>query len=124
LKKIKIAQTEKKNWKDELDTYLMMYRSSLHCVTGTSPLNLKFGRKMGTKIPQVFDCHMGGFEVHDRDAEMKEKGKDYGDKRRVCSECDYSPGNKALVEHRGNKMDTTFKMEPMVVKAKHGIVPF
>ena len=37
LKRIKIAKTEKKNWKDEIDTYLMMYRSSPHCVTGRNP---------------------------------------------------------------------------------------
>ena len=33
LKRIIIAHTEKKHWKDELDTYLMMFRSSPHCVT-------------------------------------------------------------------------------------------
>jgi hypothetical protein len=64
---------------------------------------------------------MDDFEVRDRDSEMKEKGKDYGDKRQGCSESDYSPGDKVLVkQHRENKLDTTFKMEPMVVKAKHG----
>ena len=37
LKRLKIAQIEKRNWKDNLLTYLMMYRSTPHTVTGVNP---------------------------------------------------------------------------------------
>ena len=56
LKRIIIAHTEKKHWKDELDNYPMMFPSSPHCVTGA--LQNSFGRKMCTKIPQLNDFYM------------------------------------------------------------------
>ncbi|XP_056016954.1 uncharacterized protein K02A2.6-like [Ostrea edulis] len=121
MKSIRIAQSEKKNWKDEFDNYLMRYRSSPHCVTGKSRSELMFGRKMRTKISQVYDFHMDDFEIRDQDAEIKEKGKDYGDKKRGCTQSNVIPGDKVLVkQHRENKLDPTFKPEPMIVKAKHG----
>ena len=60
LKRIIIAHTEKKHWKDELDTYLMMFRSSPHCVTWA--LQNSFGRKMCKKIPQLNDFYMDDLE--------------------------------------------------------------
>ena len=40
LKRLKIAQVERKDWKNELQTYLIMYRSSPHTSTGRSPAEL------------------------------------------------------------------------------------
>lgn len=37
MKRIRIAHAEKKNWEEELQTYLTMYRSTPHCTTGVSP---------------------------------------------------------------------------------------
>ena len=104
LKRIKIAQTEKKNLKDKLDTYLMMYHSSPHCVTGRSPSELLFGRKMRTKIPQLNDFHMDDFEVRDRDAERKEKGKDYGDIKRGATPNNVIPGD---IRYLSNSIEKT-----------------
>jgi transposase InsO family protein len=42
LKRLKIAQAEKKDWKSKLQTYLMMYRSAPHTTTGVSPAELLF----------------------------------------------------------------------------------
>lgn len=44
MKRIRIAQSEKKNWKEELKTYLIMYRAAPHSVTGISPAELMFGK--------------------------------------------------------------------------------
>lgn len=74
LKGIGIAQIKKK-WKEELETYLLMYRSAPHLVTGISPAELMFGRKIRTKILQVCEFHIDDFEVRDRDSELKEKRK-------------------------------------------------
>ena len=37
LKRLKIAQIEKRNWRDELSDYLTMYRTTPHSTTGISP---------------------------------------------------------------------------------------
>ena len=36
LKRIRIAQSEKRDWKSEIDNYLLMYRSTPHSVTGNA----------------------------------------------------------------------------------------
>ena len=53
LKRLKIAQVEKRNWKDELLTYLMMYRSTPHTVTGVSPSKMLYGRTIRTKLLEL-----------------------------------------------------------------------
>ena len=59
--------------------------------------------------------------MRDRDAERKENGKDYGDIKRGATPNNVIPGDKVLVkQHRENKLYTSFKPEPMTVKAKHG----
>ena len=40
LKRMRIAQAEGKDWKDELRKYLVAYRSNLHTTTGVSPAEL------------------------------------------------------------------------------------
>lgn len=43
LKRLKIAQLEKKDWKQKILNCLLMYHSSLHASTGVSPAELMFG---------------------------------------------------------------------------------
>ena len=38
---------------NELLTYLMMYRSTLHTVTPVSPSNMLYGRIIHTKLPEI-----------------------------------------------------------------------
>ena len=50
LKRMKIAQAEGKEWKNEVCKYLVTYRS---ITTDVSPAELLFGRKMRTKLPEL-----------------------------------------------------------------------
>ena len=43
LKRLRIAQAEGRNWKSEMDKFLMIYRSTPHSATGVSPAELLFG---------------------------------------------------------------------------------
>ncbi|XP_026729531.1 uncharacterized protein K02A2.6-like [Trichoplusia ni] len=43
LKRLKIAQAEKKNWKESLREYMVMYNSTPHSVTGKTPSELSSG---------------------------------------------------------------------------------
>lgn len=46
LKRIRIAYAEKRDWKEELDKYLIFYRTTPHSVTGVSPAELMFRREL------------------------------------------------------------------------------
>src|SRR6218665_1399428 len=51
--KIKIAQGERKNWKEELLTYLFAYRTTPHSTLGISSAEALYGRKLRTKLPEL-----------------------------------------------------------------------
>ncbi|XP_060077908.1 uncharacterized protein K02A2.6-like [Ylistrum balloti] len=73
LKRVRIAQIEKKNWKEEIENYLMSYRTTPHTVTGVSPAELLFKRKLRTRLPAIED-YSG--DICDRDNEQKGKDQD------------------------------------------------
>lgn len=64
---IQITQLQKGNWRKELVKYLLMYRSTAHSVTGKSPSELLFSRKIRDKLPSLKERE-GRVEVRDRDA--------------------------------------------------------
>ena len=78
LKAMRAAQAEKKDWRSELNKYLLAYRSTPHTMTGTSPAELLYGRKLSTKLPKLADFGDSDEathpEVRDRDAEKKQEG--------------------------------------------------
>ena len=59
---------------------------------------------MRTKIPQLNDFHMDDFEVRDRDAERKEKVKDYGDIKRGATPNNVTPGD---IRYLSNSIEKT-----------------
>lgn len=69
LKRLKISQAEKKDWKDDVYNCLMMYNSTPHSVTGKSPSELFFKRHFRDKIPFGPDLERKSIdtEVRDRD---------------------------------------------------------
>ena len=71
----RIAQAEGHNWKEALNTYLEMYRTTPHSTTGVSPAELMFKRKIRTKLPSIQDKSVDDLETRDRDSEQKGKGK-------------------------------------------------
>ena len=120
LKRMRIAQAEGKDWKDEVRKYLVAYRSTPHTTTGVSLAELLFGRKMRTKLPELRE-EMIASEVRDRDSGMKAKAKVYADKKRNAKESDISPGDKVLVkQERQDKLSTPFAPGPHKVVTKTG----
>lgn len=121
LKRMKIANAEKKPLKTELQTYLKMYRSTPHSTTGVSPAELLFGRKLRTKLTDINLDSLEDIEIRDRDSERKEKGKSYSDKRRNATTNNLKSGDQVLVkQNRANKLSTTFNPEPFTILEKHG----
>ena len=48
---VKCAHVQAKNWKDELDKFLLKYRSTPHSVTQCTPSNIIFSNQSKTDIP-------------------------------------------------------------------------
>ena len=59
------TQIEKRNWKDELLTHFMMYRSTPHTVTGVNPSKMLYGRTIRTKLPEL--CQLENTCTESRD---------------------------------------------------------
>lgn len=55
LKRLKISQSQKSDWRNDLLQYLMMYNSTPHSTTGKSPSELFYGRQFRDKIPSAID---------------------------------------------------------------------
>ena len=53
LKAIRATHAEGRNWREELNKFLMAYRSTPHSATGKSPAELLFRRVMKTKMPEL-----------------------------------------------------------------------
>ncbi|CAG2225151.1 unnamed protein product [Mytilus edulis] len=95
MKRVKIAQAECRDWKLELNKFLIMYRSTAHSTTGYA-----------TETPNK---------------RKKEKGKIYADKRRGACESDIRVDDQVLVrQDRRNKMSTLFVPSPFKVVEKIG----
>ncbi|XP_021353566.1 uncharacterized protein K02A2.6-like [Mizuhopecten yessoensis] len=121
LKSVRIAQLERKDWKTELDSFLLMYRTTPHSVTGVSPAELLFKRKLRTRIPGIEEHSVDDIEVRDRNNENKMKGKLYADGKRNARENDLKTGDDVLLrQERQNKLTPKYQEQPYTVKAKSG----
>jgi hypothetical protein len=72
MKRIKIAYGQGVSFKQEVQKYLTAYRNTPHSITGKTPAEMLFGRKLRTKIPHVRDIY-DDIETRDRDAEQKQQ---------------------------------------------------
>lgn len=124
LKRLRIGQAEKKEMRQTLYEYLMMYNSTLHSVTGKTPSELFFKRRNRDKIPMLRDINdrEDDSEVRDRDGLQKEKGKEYGDRKRGAESSKIIEGDKVYVKdmEKPNKLATHFKPTTHVVNESIG----
>ncbi|XP_031570271.1 uncharacterized protein K02A2.6-like [Actinia tenebrosa] len=122
LKAMKIAKSQGKDWRQEINAYLLAYRTTPHSTTGTSPAELMFGRNIHSKIPDIRRYNSETYqEVRDKDAEMKQKNKDYVDVKRHAKESSIKVGDKILLEQtKQNKLSTNYEPVPYEVNGKFG----
>lgn len=124
LKRLRISQSLKSNWQDDLLKYLTMYNSTPHSVTGKTPSELFFRRQFRDKLPSLVDLEYGDVdsETKDRDTEIKMKGKEYADRKRHAAESTIEIGEKVYVKNmtKENKLSTTFNDAPHTVINKNG----
>ena len=100
LKVLKIAQVEGKRWKDELNKFLLAYRTTPHCTTGMTPASLMFGRELKTKLPELRpNKSVLDENIRDLDWNHKLSNKFYADKRRNATFNPAVPGDKVLLKN-------------------------
>ncbi|XP_048001410.1 uncharacterized protein K02A2.6-like [Leguminivora glycinivorella] len=132
LKRLRISQVEKKDWKLALIEYIGMYNSTPHSDTGKTLAELFFRRQFRDKIPMVSDLSRKGdfnlenkdvdMEVRDKDKELKEKGKEYTDEKRKAKECTLVEGDKVVMKNitKENKLSTPFGATTLTVEKVNG----
>ncbi|XP_028164810.1 uncharacterized protein LOC114355959 [Ostrinia furnacalis] len=124
LKRLKISQVEKKNWKEALLEYMAMYNSTPHTVTGKTPAELFFRRQFRDKLPMIQDMthSSADLEMRDRDKELKEKGKEYADMKRRATGCELEVGDKVYVKNmtKQNKLSLNYEPETHTVEENKG----
>ena len=123
LKAMRVAHSEGRDWRKELQKFLLGYRSTPHTITGESPAKLLFGREIRSKLPGVEELRSASndSEVLDRDRERKQKGKDYADNLRGACESNLREGDKVLLQKpKSDKLSPSFEATPYEVVNKHG----
>lgn len=124
LKRLKISQTQKSDWRDDLLQYLMMCNSTPHSTTGKTPSELFYRRTFRDKIPSVIDAENQDIdlEAKDKDQEMKQKGKMDGDRKRKAAEVEMEIGEKVYVKNmaKDNKLASDYNPTPHTVVTTKG----
>ena len=121
LQAIRASVHEGKNWKKEINTFLLAYRSTPHSVTGISPAELMFKRKLRTKLPDMSKSDVVEGEIRDRDLLRKDKEKDYFDQRKHAKESDLHVGDTVILrQSKENKLTTAYGAEPYKIVGKFG----
>lgn len=118
MKRIKIAQSEKKNWKEEPDavsisaTYSYWNQSS----------GVDVWKEDSNQNTASVWISQWWFWNWWQEFRAQRKRKEYSAMKRGSTESNIPPGNKVLVKQKQNhdKMTPTFRPESMTVKAKYG----
>lgn len=108
LKRLVISQATNADWIEELNKYLLMYRSSPHSTTKKTPSEMLFGYTIRDRLPSIYQPKDEDEETIDRDKDAKEKGKLYADQQRNAKPNPISEGDDVLIK----KMTKTNKLAP------------
>ena len=123
LKSLKEAEAEGKERKDELDKFLLAYRTTPHSSTWATPAFLMFGRELKTKLPELRP-NKSVLDESRRDRAWNQKlaGKMYGDKQRNAVDNPITPGDRVLLKNtkQSGKLAANFEPNPYTVQTKEG----
>ena len=86
-------------WKETMTAFLQTYRATPHAMTGVSPFELMFGRKMRTKLAilPLPPCDHRDAEVRLRVSNRQTQIKAYCDKKRGARAPAFKVGDKVRV---------------------------
>lgn len=70
MKRVQIARSTGISYEQAIRSWLFTHRNTPHSITGKSPAEMLFGRKLRTKLPNI-QCLFQDLETRDRDSELK-----------------------------------------------------
>lgn len=122
MKALRVAHTEQRDWRKEVNKFLMAYRSTPQASTGATPYYLMFGREMRSKLPDMRpEATVMDEQYRDKDWESKLKGKAYADEKRRAQHDSVKPGDQVLVKaQKTDKLSTNFEVTPQTVVSRKG----
>ncbi|CAB4019448.1 Hypothetical predicted protein [Paramuricea clavata] len=112
-KALKIATLEGRPWKQELNRFLLQYRTTPHCTTGVPPSELFFNRVIKGKLPvinskKIVNRHK---EARDNEKTRQERNREYANQTQ----------EKVIYkQEKKNKLTANFNHKPYKVIKKTG----
>ena len=99
-KVVKTAIAESRDWRKAIDDWLLAYRTTPHTVTGQPPAAIMFRRNVNDKLPSVqpsapIKVNRTSYRQHD--ANNKQKGKYYHDKKKKAQPSSIKVGDHVLI---------------------------
>ena len=123
LKSLKLAEAGGKKWKDELDKFLLAYRTTLPSSTGATPAFLMFGRELKKKLPELSpNKSVLDESTRDRYWNQKLAGKIYANKQRHAVDNPITPEDRVILKNTklSGKLVASFEPYPYTVQTKGG----
>ena len=123
---MRIIQLQGKNLKEELNRFLVAYRTTPHSTTGKAPAELLYQRRIRSKLPELININraMAATDTEDvriTDERKKRAGKEYGDSKRHARYTPIEIGDTVLVQQKEqNKLDSTYNPELYTVTERKG----
>ncbi len=119
-KALNTAKLDGRPWRQELQRFLLYYRTTPHSTTGVPPAELMFKRTVRGKLPVLKKRIV---RRHSEAKEMDEKrqlyNKQYADKRRHAKKSSIEIGDSVLIsQEKRNKLTANFN-EPYTVTSKN-----
>ena len=122
-KVLQTAQLEGKNWKQELQRFLLTYRTTPHVTTKVPPCELLFNRTIRGQLPElpakkVLNKHKQAKENIEK---KKAQNKEYYDKKHNTKESEIKEGDTVIcLQKRTNKLAPKFSPERFIVHERKG----
>ena len=122
-KVLQTAQLEGKNWKQELQRFLLTYRTTPHVTTKVPPFELIFNRTIRGQLPElpaktVINKHK---QAKDNIEKKKAQNKEYYNKKHKAKESEIKEGNTVIcLQKRTNKLAPKFNPERFIVHERKG----
>lgn len=124
LKRLQISHALGRNWRKDLNDYLVMYYTTPHSSTGKTPTELCYGRTIRSKLPCLEDIETipPSSDYRDQDYLQKKQGKEREDIRRRAEDSCIESGDTVLMQNLlpKNKLSTTFNKTKYTVVSRSG----
>ena len=122
-KVMKTSLLEGKNWRQELQRFLLNYRSTPHKTTGVAPCELLFNRQIQGQLPQlqiknIINKHREAKQNIER---KKEENKVYYDMKKRAKYSGIKVGDTVIcMQKKSNKLTPRFSPEMLTVTERSG----